>query len=137
MKLAIEKVVGSYKEKYNKIYEYPGEVGHSNLGTTTICKLGNRLFVRMYGHYQGYILVVVGIYANDSIYPIFVATIEAETCDSWCWFLQLLAEDLGIVNSHHVRFMSAKEAARTTIVRDHEKVIVEMRRISEDAHNWL
>ncbi|KAK8653038.1 hypothetical protein V6N13_127058 [Hibiscus sabdariffa] len=206
-KLAIEKVLGSYKEQYNKIYEYLGEVRHSNPGTTTICKLDNRLFVRMYvclegcklgfknhcrpfvsidgcflkGYYQGHILAAVGIDANDCIYPIAVAAVEAETHDSWCLFLQLLAEDLGIVNSHHVTFMSDKQkglieslldlfpyaekrncvrhlysnfkndggykgkalkdalwkAARTTTVRDYEKAMAEMRKISEGAHNWL
>ncbi|KAK8691716.1 hypothetical protein V6N13_075215 [Hibiscus sabdariffa] len=58
---------------------------------------------------SSHILAAVKIDANDCIYPIAVAAVEAETHDSWCWFLQLLSEDLGIVNSHHVTFMSDKQ----------------------------
>ncbi|KAK8617714.1 hypothetical protein V6N13_080621 [Hibiscus sabdariffa] len=61
------------------------------------------------GYYQGYLLAAVGIDANDCIYPIAVAVVEAETRDSWCWFLQLLAEDLDIVNSHHLTLMFDKQ----------------------------
>ncbi|KAL4388980.1 hypothetical protein GQ457_09G022140 [Hibiscus cannabinus] len=192
-KLAIEKVLGSYKEQYTKIYEYLGEVRHSNPGGYVClegCKLGFKNHCRPFisidgcflkGYYQGNILAAVGIDANDCIYPIVVAAVEAETQDSWCWFLQLLTEDLGIVNSHHVTFMSDKQkglieslldlfsyaekrkcvrhlysnfkndggykgkalkdalwkAARTTTVRDYEKAMAEMRKISEGAHNWL
>ncbi|KAK8656091.1 hypothetical protein V6N13_108650 [Hibiscus sabdariffa] len=154
------------------------------------CKLGFKNHCRPFisidgcflkGYYQGHILVVVGIDANDCIYPIAVAVVETETHGSWCWFLQLLAEDLGIVNFHHVIFMFDKQkglieslldlfpyakkrncvrhlysnfkndeslkgkalkdalwkAARTTIVRDYEKAMAEIRRILEGAHNWL
>ncbi|KAK8666089.1 hypothetical protein V6N13_006241 [Hibiscus sabdariffa] len=100
-KLARETVLGSYKDQYGKIYEYLGEVRHSNSGTTTICKLDNRLFVRMYACYEGcklgfkyhcmpfisidrcflkgYILVATGIDADNCIYPIAVVVVEAET----------------------------------------------------------
>ncbi|KAL4280302.1 hypothetical protein GQ457_03G028240 [Hibiscus cannabinus] len=134
-KLARETVLGSYKDQYGKIYEYLGEVRHSNPGTTTICKLDSRLFVRMYvcyegcklgfknhcrpfisidgcflkGYYQGYILAAVGIDADNCIYPIAVAAVEAETRDSWSWFLHLLTNDLDIVNSYHITFMSDKQ----------------------------
>ncbi|KAK8554902.1 hypothetical protein V6N13_118583 [Hibiscus sabdariffa] len=38
------------------------------------------------GYYQWYLLATVGIDANDCIYPITVAVVEAETRDSCCWF---------------------------------------------------
>ncbi|KAK8609093.1 hypothetical protein V6N13_025400 [Hibiscus sabdariffa] len=57
------------------------------------------------GYYQGYILAAVGIDADSCIYPITVAAVEAETRDSWSWFLHLLANDLDIVKSYHMTFM--------------------------------
>ncbi|KAL4386245.1 hypothetical protein GQ457_09G023400 [Hibiscus cannabinus] len=67
-------------------------------------------------YYQGYLLAAVGIDANDCIYPIAVAAVKAETRDSWCWFLQLLAEDLDIVNSHHLTLMSDKQKGLIEVV---------------------
>ncbi|KAK8705090.1 hypothetical protein V6N13_048699 [Hibiscus sabdariffa] len=61
------------------------------------------------GYHQGYLLADVGIDANDCIYPIAVVVVEAETRDSWSWFLKLLAEDLDIVNSHHLTLISDKQ----------------------------
>lgn len=33
--------------------------------------------------------------ANNNIYPIAMAVVEAETKDSWSWFLETLVGDLG------------------------------------------
>ncbi|XP_022029519.1 uncharacterized protein LOC110930488 [Helianthus annuus] len=52
------------------------------------------------GPFPGQILSVVGIDANNSIYPVCYALVEAETTQTWKWFLQLLRDDLGCtVNS--------------------------------------
>lgn len=37
----------------------------------------------------------VGKDANDNIYPIVMAVVEAETKDLWCWFLEMLIAELG------------------------------------------
>ncbi|XP_022001296.1 uncharacterized protein LOC110898768 [Helianthus annuus] len=49
----------------------------------------------MKGPFPGQILSVVGIDGNNSIYPDCYALVEAETTQSWKWFLQLLRDDLG------------------------------------------
>ncbi|KAK8614013.1 hypothetical protein V6N13_122392 [Hibiscus sabdariffa] len=134
-KLALEMILGNQDEQYARIYDYLGELRGTNPGTTTVCHLDNRLFVRMYvclkackdgfragcrplicldgcflkGHYQGWLLAAVGIDANDCIYPLAFAVVESETRDSWTWFLQILETDLELTNSFHYTFMSDKQ----------------------------
>ncbi|PNX68400.1 hypothetical protein L195_g056148, partial [Trifolium pratense] len=47
------------------------------------------------GYYGGQILAAVGRDPNDQMLPIALAVVEAETKDSWAWFLDLLVNDLG------------------------------------------
>ncbi|KAE8728599.1 hypothetical protein F3Y22_tig00004198pilonHSYRG00039 [Hibiscus syriacus] len=101
--LALDMVLGSHKGQYSKIYDYLGEIRSSNPGSTTILKLDNRVFERMYiclqackegfkdcrpiisidgchlkGYYGGTLLAAVGIDGNDIIYPIAYAVVESE-----------------------------------------------------------
>ncbi|KAK8656526.1 hypothetical protein V6N13_098473 [Hibiscus sabdariffa] len=133
--LAIENLNGNHKEQYAKLYAYLDELRQSNPGTSTICKLDERKFESLYicmqamkdgfkagcrpiigldgchlkGYYQGHLLAAVGIDADDSIYPISFAVIESENQSSWCWFLELLATDLEIENSHSFTFMTDRQ----------------------------
>ncbi|KAK8559883.1 hypothetical protein V6N13_016616 [Hibiscus sabdariffa] len=134
-KMALEMIHGNQEKQYARIYDYLAELRGTNSGTTTICHLDNRLFVRMYvclqackdgfkagcrplicldgcflkGHYQGWLLAAVGIDANDCIYPLAYAVVECENRESWSWFLQLLETDLELTNSFHYTFMSYKQ----------------------------
>nr|KYP44662.1 hypothetical protein KK1_033821 [Cajanus cajan] len=47
------------------------------------------------GYYGGQILAAIGRDPNDQMLPICFAVVEAETRDSWEWFLHLLISDLG------------------------------------------
>jgi hypothetical protein len=47
------------------------------------------------GHYKGQLMAAVGRDANNNMYPIAMAVVEAETKDSWTWFLEALVADLG------------------------------------------
>jgi hypothetical protein len=40
-------------------------------------------------------MAAVGKDANNNMYPIAMAVVEAETKDSWTWFLEALVADLG------------------------------------------
>ncbi|KAM0946266.1 putative MULE transposase domain-containing protein [Dioscorea sansibarensis] len=61
------------------------------------------------GLFGGHLLSAVGIDANDCIYPIAWAVVEKENHANWRWFLELLAADLEINNSHHWAFMSDRQ----------------------------
>ncbi|KAK8574052.1 hypothetical protein V6N13_097046 [Hibiscus sabdariffa] len=61
------------------------------------------------GYYGGHILAAVGIDVDDCIYPIAYACVESECGQSWAWFLDILKDDLDIVNSYHISFMSDRQ----------------------------
>ncbi|KAK8576535.1 hypothetical protein V6N13_032456 [Hibiscus sabdariffa] len=132
---ALEQIMESQKQQYVKIYDYLSELKQTNRGTTTICYLNECFFQRMYvcmqackngfkagcrpiisldgchlkGYYGGHILAVVGIDADDCIYPIVYACAESECGQSWAWFLDILKDDLDIFNSYHISFMSDRQ----------------------------
>ncbi|KAL4283121.1 hypothetical protein GQ457_16G022570 [Hibiscus cannabinus] len=133
--IAIEIIEGKHKDQYSRTYDYLGELRLSNPGTTTICKLDERVFERLYicmqackdgfkagcrpiicldgchlkGYHGGHLLNAIGIVANDCIYPIAFVAVESECHSSWCWFVQLLEEDLDFNNSYHISFMSDRQ----------------------------
>ncbi|KAK8698631.1 hypothetical protein V6N13_114742 [Hibiscus sabdariffa] len=133
--LALETLHGNIKEQYKKLYDYLGELRSSNPGTTTILKLDEGVFEMLYicmqalkdgfkagcrpiicldgchlkGHYRGHLLAIVGMDADDCLYPIAFAIVEAETESSWCWFMEILKTDLELNNSHHITFMTDKQ----------------------------
>ncbi|XP_022019139.1 uncharacterized protein LOC110919170 [Helianthus annuus] len=57
----------------------------------------------------GQILSAVGIDGNNSIYPVCYALVEAETTQSWKWFLQLLRDDLRCTADSYFTFISDRQ----------------------------
>ncbi|KAL4341237.1 hypothetical protein GQ457_08G035830 [Hibiscus cannabinus] len=106
--LALEMVVGSHKGQYSMIYDYLNELRISNPGSTTILMLDNRVFMRLYTCLVA-CKQAVGVDANDSLYPIAYAVVEAENQSAWYWFLLLLATDLEIESNHNITFISDKQ----------------------------
>ncbi|XP_062147750.1 uncharacterized protein LOC133856711 [Alnus glutinosa] len=54
------------------------------------------------GPYKGTLLAAVGRNANNNMYPIAIAVVEAEIKESWTWFMECLVSDLGS-HARHVR----------------------------------
>nr|XP_023877950.1 uncharacterized protein LOC111990411 [Quercus suber] len=61
------------------------------------------------GEFTGQLLTAVGKDGNYGIYPIAFAVVEAETKESWTWFLSRLLEDIGGVNERRWTFMSDQQ----------------------------
>lgn len=61
------------------------------------------------GPYGGQLLAAVGTDANDGMYPIAWAVVEAENTESWSWFLINLKSDLGIENDGAFTFISDRQ----------------------------
>lgn len=59
--------------------------------------------------YEGQLLTGIGLDANNETCVIAYAVVEMETMDSWTWFLELLAANVGIVNSHGRSFTSDRQ----------------------------
>jgi hypothetical protein len=65
------------------------------------------------GPYKGQLLSAISRDGNNNMYPVAHAVVEAETKDSWIWFLESLLSDLGIPPEQGWRF-----------IFDHQKVTI-------------
>ncbi|XP_059461899.1 uncharacterized protein LOC132190869 [Corylus avellana] len=66
------------------------------------------------GAFKGQLLAAVSRDGNNNMYPIAFAVVEAETKDSWIWFLETLVSDLGTHDRH----------ARPTFISDRQKGLI-------------
>ncbi|KAK8683005.1 hypothetical protein V6N13_039081 [Hibiscus sabdariffa] len=132
--LALKTLQGNYSEQYSKIGSYAEEIRNTDHGSSVLCKLDGGLFQRMYvsfkacvsglahcrpfisidgchlkGKFGGQLLSVVGVDANDCIFPIVYAVVEIENTDTWKWFINLLSEDINIENQHSWTWMSDRQ----------------------------
>ncbi|KAJ9545308.1 hypothetical protein OSB04_025015 [Centaurea solstitialis] len=129
--IAMKKVVGDYAEQYAKLRDYVLELQKSNPNTTVKlqveveCNLSSttRQFKRIYiclgglkqdgsfmkGPYPGQILTAVGVDPNQGIYPLAYAVVEAETTDSWSWFLEILQDDLDLNRDSNFTFITDRQ----------------------------
>ncbi|XP_057432753.1 uncharacterized protein LOC130725552 [Lotus japonicus] len=130
---------GAEKDQYTNLRSYADELLRSNPQSTVIIKssLGANgpVFERMYvcfaacrlafahhcrpligldgcflkGVYGGQLLSAVGKDGNNQMFPIAFAIVEAETRDSWEWFVALLLEDLNLVKQQRWAFISDQQ----------------------------
>ncbi|GKD27058.1 mutator type transposase, partial [Tanacetum coccineum] len=102
----------------------------------------------MSGPWPGQILTAVGVDANNGIYPVAYAIVEAESKASWYWFLKLLGEDLGIEANFNFTFISDRQkplqvcfqvlnTAKATSVGKFNKKMVELKLFNSDVYDWL
>ncbi|XP_062147727.1 uncharacterized protein LOC133856686 [Alnus glutinosa] len=61
------------------------------------------------GVYKGQLMAAIGRDANNNMYPISMAVVEAETKDSWSWFLEALLADLGPSGVRRWTFISDRQ----------------------------
>ncbi|XP_058726755.1 uncharacterized protein LOC131598141 [Vicia villosa] len=133
---ALEMIQGAGIDQFRHLRSYGEELLRSNPKSTVVIKCaennGNPAFERIYicldacksgfatycrpiigldacflkGDYGGQLMSAIGRDANNQIYPIAYAVVEAETKDSWQWFLHILLEDLGAFNDRCYGFIS-------------------------------
>ena len=63
----------------------------------------------MSGHFPCQLLTAIGVDANNEIYPVSYAVVYAQNKASWCLFLKLLGEDLGIETNCKFTFISNRQ----------------------------
>ncbi|KAK1564985.1 hypothetical protein Q3G72_016265 [Acer saccharum] len=81
---------GGVKDQYSKLREYAVEVMRMNLDTIIILKCNDS---------GRQLLTTIGVDPNNQMYQVAYALVEAETKDTWGWFLEQLAVDLELNNS--------------------------------------
>ncbi|XP_062005776.1 uncharacterized protein LOC133722949 [Rosa rugosa] len=139
---------GSYEDQYNLLESYVHELKKRNPGTSVwiqteldgeivrfkriyICiaslkmgwREGCRLYIGLDGCHlktvhKGQLLSTVGIEGNNGIYPIAWVIVEAESRESWTWFLEFLKADLDIHHSGHYTFMSDKQKGLEQAIKE-------------------
>ena len=70
------------------------------------------------GPHPGHLLTAIGIDANNGMFPIAFAVVEAECKNSWEWFLGFLKEDVHITNSLHWTFITDKQKGLTEALKN-------------------
>ncbi|GKB90709.1 mutator type transposase [Tanacetum coccineum] len=113
----------------------------------------------MSGSFPGQILTAVGFDANNEIYLVTYVIVEEESKASWCWFLNLLGEDLAITSvfpsvehrfcvKHILENMKSQfkgglykdmlwNAARATTAVEFNKKMAQFKSYNNAAYAWL
>ncbi|GJY20786.1 hypothetical protein Tco_0393352 [Tanacetum coccineum] len=63
----------------------------------------------MRGQYPGQMLTVVGVDANNGIYPVVYGIVESENQYSWTWFLTCLADDFDLFSNSNFTFITDRQ----------------------------
>jgi hypothetical protein len=138
-KRALELIHGGIDEQYAHLRNYAEELLRSNPGSTVRikCAVGDAgpVFERIYvcfnackrafvttcrpligldgcflkGRYAGHLLSAIGKDGNNQMLPIAFAVVEAETKESWDWFLELLLGDLNGIQAKKWSFISDQQ----------------------------
>ncbi|GKA56028.1 mutator type transposase [Tanacetum coccineum] len=93
------------------------------------------------------VLTIVGIVANNCIYHVAYALVEAATKNSWRWFLQCLGDDIDLHPNSNFTFISDRQKGiilaikhvypAATITVSFEKCMNELKSLNVRAHAWL
>ena len=59
--------------------------------------------------FGGHILSAIARDGNDNIFPIVLGVVEQENKDSWVWFLQTFADDIGRSDELNLVFISDRQ----------------------------
>ena len=63
----------------------------------------------MKGRFGGQLLFVTAKDGNDNIFPVVMAMVEQEYKDSWIWFLEQFADDIGKPEELNLVFISDRQ----------------------------
>ncbi|KAK1429865.1 hypothetical protein QVD17_12148 [Tagetes erecta] len=115
-KLAQQKIHGHYQEQYTLLRAYCEELLKANPGSTikidvepfsnpsSSTRQFRRIYICLHAMKRGF-----KMYSNNGIYPVAYSLVEAETTESWAWFLDLLKDDLDISTNSNFTFISDRQ----------------------------
>ncbi|RYR13381.1 hypothetical protein Ahy_B04g070407 isoform A [Arachis hypogaea] len=145
--IALDEIQGTFREQYMRIYDYGHELLRANPGSsiriqvqksTNYC-IFQRIYVcleackQSFQHCMSFIgldgyflktpqgeqlLTAIGWDPNDQMLPIAYAVVEVETNDSWTWFLNHLASDIGAEKMERSTFMSDQQKGLLPAYKD-------------------
>ena len=76
--------------------------------------VGSRSFIGLDGchikhKFGGQILSATAKDANNNIFPVAMAVVKQETRESWIWFLEIFADDIGRLDELQLVFISDRQ----------------------------
>ncbi|XP_030931168.1 uncharacterized protein LOC115957070 [Quercus lobata] len=98
--------------------------------------------------FGGQILSATAKDANDNIFSVAMAVVEQETRESWIWFLEIFADDIGRPEELQLVFISDRQkglelkdalwrCAAATTIREFERCMQYIRDLDEKAYEYL
>ncbi|GKC10956.1 mutator type transposase [Tanacetum coccineum] len=147
-------ITGSYREQYSLLREYAQELINQNPGTTVQIDVQQEPNLESLTRilegcpWPCQILTAVGVDTNNGIYPVAYTIVKAESKASWCWFLNLLREDLGIEANFNYTFISDRQKGliqaiasvfptKATSEGELKRKLGEFKSFNSDAYDWL
>ena len=76
------------------------------------------------GPYEGVLLSVVCLDANNDIFPLAVAICEGENADSWGWFLNALHHFMGPLDDRPITFMLDRQKGLKNVIDNNYNYIL-------------
>lgn len=116
MKIDVERIFepDSETRKFKRIYVCLGAL-KSGFKTGQRDLLGQLDGCFMSGPFPSQILIAVGMDPNNGTYPLAYAVVEAETKQSWIWFLDFLGDDLDLVRNSNFTFVTDRQKVNIVI----------------------
>ncbi|KAH7849629.1 hypothetical protein Vadar_020628 [Vaccinium darrowii] len=99
---ALELIQGNYKEQYARLRDY--------------CEM---VRIQNPGPFGGQLMHVVAKDGNNQMFPLAMAVVEAETKDSWAWFMENLEEIIGHPEEKHWCFIYDRQKGLTQVFADY------------------
>ncbi|KAL9667757.1 hypothetical protein QQ045_002122 [Rhodiola kirilowii] len=141
---ALQILEGGVGEQFKLLRQYCAAILKWNPGSTVVLKTNDGMFQRVYicldackrgflakcrpiisldschlkGHYSGQIHSAVGRDGNDNMFPIAWAICEAESKDTWTWFIESLLLDIGMPKEHGWCFISDQQKGLREALKD-------------------
>ncbi|RYQ90916.1 hypothetical protein Ahy_B09g096851 isoform A [Arachis hypogaea] len=115
---ALDEINGTYGEQYRRIHDYAAELLRSNPGSTVQIQVERPTEFELETpppgtdirpRFQRIYICLDACKRSFMILPIAYAVVEAETKDSWIWFLLNLCDDLGVDKIRWCTFMSDQQ----------------------------
>ncbi|XP_030936192.1 uncharacterized protein LOC115961336 [Quercus lobata] len=102
---------GDKQLQYGVLRDYAQMINTIDKGSRVIVQIemANKTFQSKFKIFSGQILSTTAKDANDNIFPVAMAVVEQENKESWIWFLEIFADDIGRLEELYLVFISDRQ----------------------------
>ncbi|KAK9986371.1 hypothetical protein SO802_031322 [Lithocarpus litseifolius] len=108
-------ITGNEEAQYGLLRDYAEMIRRTDVGSKVILQTemenenAEPKFKRMYIRFGGQLLSATAKDGNDNIFLVAMAVVEQENNDSWTWFLEQFADDIGRPEELNLVFISDRQ----------------------------